>query len=132
MHLLATERWPGEWKGAPEPEKPGLWEILVPTVRPNTEGRKFFTTRFHKVWDGKVRAITGGLTIMAPSKGQWVSPDGIIFRERMIPVRIACTSKQIHEVVKMTAEYYQQEVVMAYMVSDQVLMYNHPTIRNKS
>ena len=64
-----------------------LWEILVPTQYPSG---KPIRTRFHRVWDEKVRAITGGLTILAVAKGTWTSPDGEVFRERMIPVRIAC------------------------------------------
>ena len=109
-----------------------MWEILVPTVRPNTDGTKFFTTRFHRTWDKRVRAISGGLTIMAPSKGQWVSPSGELFKERMIPVRIVCTQNEIAQIMRMTSEQYEQETVLAYKVSDQVLMYNHPSIRNKS
>lgn len=109
-----------------------MWEILVPTVRPNTSGKKFFTTRFHRTWDARVRAITGGLTIMAPSKGQWVSPEGTLFKERMIPVRIVCTEAEIGTIMRMTCDQYEQEAVLAYKVSDSVLMYNHPTRRNKS
>lgn len=97
-----------------------LWEILVPTVRPNTDGKKFFTTRYHRVWDEKVRAISGGLTILPPSRGQWVSPHGTLFTERMIPVRLMATRNQIEEIADFTAEYYEQEAVMFYKISDEV------------
>ena len=40
----------------------GLWEILVPTI--HSSNGKPIRTRFHKVWDKKVREISGGLTIM--------------------------------------------------------------------
>lgn len=103
-----------------------LWEVLVPTVRPNTNGKKFFTTRYHRVWDAKVRAISGGLTIMAPAKGQWVSPSGVLFKERMIPVRVMCTGPDIWKVAQVTAEYYEQEAVMFYRVSDEVEIYTTP------
>jgi hypothetical protein len=72
------------------------------------------------VWDNKVRAISGGLTILHPTKGQWVSPDGKLFIERMIPVRIACTSEQMDMISDITASYYQQQAVMFYTVSDNV------------
>jgi hypothetical protein len=56
-----------------------LWEILVPTERRKKGAKgetRYYTTRYHRVWDSKVRAITGGLTILPPTKGQWVSPEG--------------------------------------------------------
>ena len=96
-----------------------LWEILVPTVRKNG---KPFRTRYHRVWDAKVRAIANGLTILKPAKGQWVSPDGELFQERMIPVRIACTREQIDQIIDLTAQYYEQLAVMAFKISDEVII----------
>jgi hypothetical protein len=94
-----------------------LYELLVPTVR--NDGRPI-RTRFHRVWDAKVRAITGGLTILAPAKGQWLSPQGELFAERMIPVRISCTDEQIEKIADMTAAYYEQHAVLFYQVSANV------------
>lgn len=96
-----------------------LWEILVPTQR--NDGRPI-RTRFHRVWDDKVRKITGGLTILAPARGQWVAPDGVLFKERMIPVRIACTRAQIEAIIDITLKYYEQLAVLAYRVSDEVIL----------
>lgn len=96
-----------------------LWEILVPTIRP--DGRPI-RTRFHRVWDAKVREITGGLTILPVAKGQWIAPDGELFIERMIPVRIACTRDQIEAIVTMTLSYYDQQAVLAYRVGDEVIL----------
>lgn len=100
-------------------EKPGMWEILVPTVR--NDGRPF-KTRYHRVWDKKVYAITNGLTIMTPSRGKWVSPIGKLFEERMIPVRIMATKSQIDEIVDFTLEYYDQLAVLAYRISEEVIL----------
>lgn len=108
-----------------------LWEILVPTVIPNTDGTRFYRTRYHKVWDEKVRAITGGLTIMPPVKGQWVSPDGGLFLERMIPVRIVATDEQIDKIVDMTLEYYSQEAVLCYLISTHVIL-KYSNVKNNS
>ena len=94
-----------------------LWEILVPTVR--NDGRPY-RTRYHRVWDARIRAISGGLTILSPAKGQWVSPNNVLFKERMIPVRIMCTEEEIKEITAITLEYYDQEAVMFYAVSDRV------------
>lgn len=97
-----------------------MWEILVPTVR--RVGGKPYTTRYHRVWDAKVRAITGGLTILTPAKGQWVSPDGELFMERMIPVRIMATRPQIDTIIDLTMEYYDQLAVLCSKVADEVIL----------
>ena len=97
-----------------------LWEILVPTQ--NNDGKPF-RTRYHKVWDEKVRKISGGLTILPPAKGQWVCPEGELFTERMIPVRILATSDQMNEIAEMTAKYYDQIAVLAYKISTYVIYY---------
>jgi hypothetical protein len=96
-----------------------LWEILVPTQKNNPAGKnKYYTLRYHRLWDEKVRKITGGLTIMTPAKGQWVSPSGDLFVERMIPVRIMCTADQIEEIADMTAAHYNQLAIFYYLVSN--------------
>jgi hypothetical protein len=99
-----------------------MWEILVPTERRLQPG-KYYTTRYHRVWDEKVRAITGGLTIMVPARGQWIDPiTGELFRERMIPVRILATREQIEKVVDLTLSYYDQLAVLCYKISDEVIL----------
>lgn len=100
----------------------GMWEILVPTER-RAEPGKFYTTRYHRVWDGKVRAITGGLTVMAPARGQWINPmTGDLFQERMIPVRIMATRDEIEKIVELTLKYYNQIAVLCYKISDEVIL----------
>lgn len=102
-----------------------LWEILVPTERrivtaPVTH--QYYTTRYHRVWDAKVREITGGLTIMQPVKGEWISGDADLYQERMIPVRIVATRDQINTIIAMTLVYYDQLAVLCYKLSDEVLL----------
>lgn len=96
-----------------------LWEVLVPTVRNN--GRPIHT-RFHRVWDTKVKAIAGGLTILHPTIGYWVN-EGTTHKERMIPVRISCTREQIYKILEMTMKYYEQKTIFAYRVSSEVIFY---------
>lgn len=103
-----------------------LWEILVPTI--SNEGKPY-RTRYHRVWDAKVRSITGGLTIMAPAKGQWKSLTGDLYVERVIPVRIACSRDQIDAIIDITMKYYDQLAVMAYKVSDDVIIRNRDESR---
>lgn len=99
-----------------------LWEILVPTER-RMEPGKYYTTRYHRVWDEKVRKITGGLTILTPAKGQWVDPDtGTLFKERMIPVRIVASREEIESVIDLTLNYYDQLAVLCYKISDEVIL----------
>lgn len=99
-----------------------FWEILVPT---QTNEGKGIRTRFHRVWDDKVRTITGGLTIIPPIKGQWISGEGELFKERMIPVRLACTREQIEKIADMTADYYNQKAIIFYLISDNITIKNY-------
>ena len=91
-----------------------LWEILVPTER---EGKPV-RTRSHKEWDRRIREIAGGLTIFKPAKGEWVSPTGELFAERMIPVRIMCSAEDIKKIADITIDFYSQEAVMYYLISN--------------
>ena len=95
-----------------------LWEILIPTVR--NDGRPI-RLRFHRVWDHEVRLISGGLTIMPVAKGQWVHKDEL-FKERMIPVRVIATRKQMDRIVDMTMKYYEQLAVLAYKISEEIIL----------
>lgn len=87
--------------------KTDLWEILVPTLRNN--GRPY-RTRFHRVWDAKVKEISGGLTILHPAIGYWVN-EGATQKERMIPVRVICTEEQICQILQITLKYYEQKAI---------------------
>lgn len=95
-----------------------LWEILVPTV---SRAGKPYRTRYHRVWDQRIREISSGLTIFAPSKGQWVSPDGTLLEERMIPVRFMATKDQAEKIAEFTLEYYDQLAVLCCLISDDVI-----------
>lgn len=99
-----------------------LFEILVPTM---TNSGVTFKRRTHLAWDANVRKISGGLTVFKPAKGNWISPKGELFIERMIPVRIFCTEKQINEIADMSAKYYKQEAIMFYRLSDSVQIVNY-------
>lgn len=112
-----------------------MWEILVPTEKriktpkPSDDDaldrwnkKNSYTTRYHRAWDEKVRAISGGLTILSPAKGQWKSPSGELFIERMIPVRIIATREQIEQIIDMTMVYYDQLAILCYKISDEVIL----------
>jgi len=97
-----------------------LWEILVPKADNN--GNEFVVD-FHKTWDKVVREMSGGLTVMRSAKGSWLN-DGKLYEERMIPCRIVCTKTQILSVLNFTKTYYNQIAVMAYKISDEVIIYS--------
>lgn len=100
-----------------------LWEILVPTER-RSDGAPI-STRFHRVWDARVREISGGLTIFKPVKGHWVdqsSDDNTLYSERMIPVRFIASEDDMEAIVAMTGVYYDQLVILCYEISQNVVM----------
>ncbi len=94
-----------------------LYEILVPTQY-GWPKIKPIKTKHHKEWDKRVIAISGGLTILAAGKGKWVH-EGIEYPEKVLPVRILCTPKQMFDIVKMTIQHYRQKAVMYYMISQE-------------
>lgn len=98
-----------------------LWEILVPYRM----GRHNVPTPYHREWDAKVMAVTGGLTILRTTKGAWRSPNsGKEFRELMIPVRIACSEDQVREIARITLEHYKQEAVFVCRISDAATVFH--------
>lgn len=96
-----------------------LYEILVPTIM----NKKPIRTRHHRQWDKYVQNISGGLTILKPNKGKWISPkSNELYEERSIPVRIACTRPQIDKIIDFTIMHYNQLAVMAYKLSTEVII----------
>jgi hypothetical protein len=93
-----------------------MWEIYVPTVKNGNLGH--YTTKFHQMWDEKVLKISGGLTILRPAIGQWLSPYGTLFKERMIPVRIMCTVEQIESIADLTASHYDQIAILYFKLGE--------------
>src|ERR1041385_7821686 len=94
-----------------------LFEILVPTQYGDT--CKPIKTKHHKEWDKRVLAISGGLTILYPSKGKWIY-EGELYPEKMIPVRVMCSDEQMKQIVELTLQHYRQRAGMFYRLSDQV------------
>lgn len=111
----------------------GLWEILVPCHR--NDGRPY-RVRHHRQWDTQVLRVTGGLTILKPTTaGYWfgdpVFGEAVLYKDRMIPVRIAATDRQMKEIIRRTLNHYpDQEAVMAYKISDEVrLVHRNAAVR---
>ena len=94
-----------------------MWEILVPAS--DNKDLKF-TFEHHKDWDEYVKEVAGGVTIYRPAKGEWVSPEGKLYKDRVIPVRIMCTEAEIEKIIGFTISWYEQEAVLAYEISNNV------------
>ena len=94
-----------------------LWEILVPSY--TNDGHEI-QIEHHKKWDLFVQELTSGLTIQKTSKGIWLNPGEEKYEEKMIPVKIACTKKQIKKISDFTAKHYEQKAIMYYLVSKKV------------
>jgi len=103
----------------PQDSYKSFWEILVP--RCSNQGIKY-SIKHHQEWDQKVRELTGGLTILKKARGQWVNPQGELFSEEMIPVRIHCSSRTISKIIDITLSHYEQEAVLAYEISRRVIL----------
>lgn len=97
-----------------------LYEILIPTKYGNN--LKPISTKHHKSWDKWVRSKSGGLTILSPSRGQWVDKS-TLYEERVIPVRIMTTEKIMTQVVKFTKSHYRQRAVMFFILSRECYIY---------
>jgi hypothetical protein len=96
-----------------------MWEILVPASNKELE----FTYEHHKAWDEYVKSLAGGLTIMKSAKGEWIdTSNNELYKDRVIPVRIKCSKKNIKKIIKFTIKHYNQEAVLAYKVSDRVIL----------
>jgi len=96
-----------------------MWEILVP--HSDNDNNKY-PIEHHWAWDEYVKKISGGLTIHRVAIGQWISPEGSLFKDKMIPVRILCTEPEIENIIEFTIKHYNQEAVLAYEVSNNVKM----------
>ena len=103
-----------------------LWEVFVPY---HSNAGKKFSLKHHRQWDEIIRSIAGGLTIFKISKGQWVSDDNQIYFDKMIPVRIACTEDQIDKIIQITMDFYDQEAIFCFRVSDLIKIVKRDGIR---
>ncbi len=100
--------------------KKSLYEILVPTKFEDTQ--KPVSTRHHRKWDEYVRPFSGGLTILKPARGQWISK-GQLYEDRMIPVRLLLDATDLKLILKFTKKHYRQIAILAYKISDEVIFY---------
>lgn len=104
-------------RGSKINETKKLFEIYVPTI---LNSGKPIRTRQHREWDSRVRRITGGLTIYKPVVGQWIDADNVLYKERMIPVRIVATDAEMNKIALMTKAFYEQIAVLYYTLSNEV------------
>ncbi len=99
-----------------------LWEILVPV----------WSKGVMEDWKEKVISISKGLTVCKKVKGYWLDPDFVedriyypkanqaVIKESMLPVRVACNREQMTQIATYTKEFFKQESLMYYRLSDEV------------
>lgn len=113
-----------------------LYEILVPTEMDRDvvggENTRPIRVRQHRVFDEKVKSISGGISILPVLKGTWIDNTGSEYKERMIPVRIACTHSQITEIAEWALKFYNQKAVMYYKISNECYFVESECEANKS
>lgn len=62
------------------------------------------------------------MTVLPPARGTWHNV-GVVYRDRMIPVRFMATRKEMEHIVQMTLDHYTDEkAVMAYKVSEEIIL----------
>lgn len=112
--------YPSEWIGIENRQDNPLpmWEIFVPASKTDKE----FTYEHHKLFDEFVKQRAGGITILRGAKGEWIAPDGELYKDRIIPCRICCSKESIQEIMNFALKHYGQKAIMAYKISDEVLM----------
>jgi hypothetical protein len=97
-----------------------LWNILIPCA--DNSGRKF-PLFVRRMWNEQVRRMTDGMSIMQAITGEWRNPEnGRIVREKMIPVSLLMTQREIAELAQFTRTLFKQNCVMYYRVSSEVFM----------
>ena len=96
-----------------------LWEVLVPVC--HADGREIEVS-FHQIWDEKVRAVSGGLTINRSVRGQWLY-EGELFSERVIPCRVLATRWEMDQIAEITLSHYNDQLaVMYYRLSENTII----------
>lgn len=54
-----------------------------------------------------------------------------LYTERVIPVRVICSQKQIEKIIDFTILHYRQLAVLAYRISDKVILKHTVTVEEK-
>lgn len=102
----------------PTTETPKLWELLIPTH--SNEGTEY-SPEHHREWEKKAKGVSRGITFLGSARGSWESPQGKVFDEQMMPVRVRCTTDDIKKICDYTLEHYSQETVWAYEISSNII-----------
>jgi len=106
-----------------------LYEILIPVVA--NDGQTF-CAEHNECWRKMVRGLCNGLTVFQQVSGEWVSPNGQLFAEQMVPVRVLATANDIKRISDYSAKHYQQEAIMFHKVTDHVSIVDYTqTVKNE-
>lgn len=105
-----------------------LYEIFVPVC---DNKQNVYDLDFHHEWDKKILKISNGLTILRSQKGSWLSQEGEIYKEEVIPIRIAATHEQILQIMDITAEHYSQKAMFCRHIPGEVYLKKYENLSKK-
>lgn len=95
-------------------EEKKLWEMLIP--------EKYLKSKQFNLWQQLIHEISGGITILSTAKGTWISPNGELLNDAMIPVRFIATETEAQTIAELSLVYFEQQAIMYYKISDQPLI----------
>ncbi len=101
------------------------FEILIP-VAPNkgepttdemyakldfNKDGTIFNKAHHGTFIRKVLTVAGGYSWLPEIDGAWVNSHCEVVKEKMIPIRVACTDENIKEIASFAKQHYEQEAI---------------------
>jgi len=97
-----------------------LWEIMIPK---NIDKHTIFHVSCHREWSNYVENITNGMVFFSSLDRRWISPkETSPYFDNKIPVRIFCNKEQIKKIISFTMKHYDQNHVIAYKLSDSIIL----------
>ncbi len=97
-----------------------LIEILIPT---HFNDGALIPDSYHETWDNWICRKCGGLTLTKDIHSGVYINNGVRQKEQFIPVRVAAWPKDIPDILDYTTEYYDQESIFSYVVSNEVIIH---------
>lgn len=84
-----------------------LYEILIPVA--NNDGKEF-PEKYRQAFIDFIGILVGGVTVYPVVDGQWYEGENR-YAEKMIPVRINCTDKEIDAIAWEAKKTFEQKKI---------------------
>jgi len=97
-----------------------LWEIMIPK---NIDKHTIFHVSSHRQWNKYVEELTGGMVFFSNLDRRWISSTKTSpYFDNKIPVRIFCSKEQMDKIIDFTMQHYDQKHVIAYELSNNIIL----------